>query len=361
MRVLLLNTTFRQEGPTNTLVEVAKGARSEGIDVWVGGLGGPGPVEETCGRFGIPTVRFGGVGGLARLARFVRDGKVHVLCAQLLRGEVVGALATRRSGCRFVCTVQNEDPYRIVTRNPPKALLSRWALRHAQRVVVVSHALRSFVVRHQGVRDEVVEVIPNAVEPVASPAGCATWPQAMPRGNPLIGCVGRLSAQKGQEVLIAAFHRLVHALPEARLVLIGAGPREWVLRRAASRGEGRSRIHFLGWQPSVRPYLACLDLYVQPSFWEGMPFATLEAMASGLPVIASAVGGLPELVGGCGVVVPPGDSEALANAIRELWQAPDLRATLGVRGRERVEREYRADEMSRAYVRVFRSVACDGG
>ena len=365
MRVLLLNTTFRQEGPNNTFFEIAKRGRAAGVEVWAGAVAGRGPMEDAYRRCGVPTVHFGRFlpGDLtvaSRVRAFLVAHGVDLVCAQLLRGEVVGALAVQGLlRCRLICVVQNEDPYRIALRNPPKALLSRWALGRATRVVVVSHALRGFVVRHQGIPSDVVDVIPNAVDSALSlPRNEDSRPRDLPGGRPLIGCVGRLSRQKGQDVLVAAFHEVIRRLPDARLVLVGGGPSRWSLRVAAGRGPGRSRISFPGWRANVGPYLPFLDIVAQPSRWEGMPFATLEAMAEGVAVIASSVGGLCELLAdGCGTLVPPGDSHALARAIHSLATNDTMRAAQAVAGRQRVLEEYRPDRMYAAYSQVFHAVA----
>lgn len=365
MRLLLLTTSFRQEGPNNTFLHIASAAKAAGIHVWAGSLAGGGAMEAVYARSGVPTLSFGGAGlarlhAASRVRRFLKEQRIDVVCSQLLRGEVVGAVAVRGvPGCGLLCTVQNEDPYRIVLLNPPKALLSRWALRRAAKVVVVSRALRDFVLRHQGVRPEAVEVIPNAVDP----AGLLTRHEArrpvdLPPGRPLVGCVGRLSRQKGQDLLIAAFHRIARRFSGARLVLIGAGPLRPLLDVAALRGAGRGRIDLLGWRADVAPYLPFLDVYAQPSRWEGMPFATLEAMGSGVAVVASSAGGLRELVdGGCGALAPPGRAAPLAQALQRMVEDEDARASCAARGRERVLREYTAESMSEAYLRAFSALA----
>ncbi|MBN1424273.1 glycosyltransferase family 4 protein [Candidatus Fermentibacteria bacterium] len=367
MRVLLLSTSFRLEGPANTFIHIARYSRSAGIDLMAGALAGRGPAEAIYRKLGVPTVYFGrpgvaGMGIASRLRRFLSSEGVDVVCCQLLRGEVVGALATRDlSTCRVVCVVQNEDPYRILTKNPPKALLSRWALGRAARVVAVSRSLADFITQHQRVPPESVTVVPNAVDPAKFPTrAAASRPQDLPAGGPLLGCVGRLAPQKGQRILISAFHRLVRSLPDASLLLVGDGPNRQALARLADRGAGASRIHLTGWKRSVGPYLPFLDVYVQPSMWEGMPFATLEAMASGVAVVASSVGGLSEILGNeCGVLVPPGNDVALADAILKLLCDDEARTAMARSGRRRVHSHYRADQMATAYFRLFGQVASE--
>lgn len=361
MRVLLLTTSFRPQGPNETFRGMARYLLAQGLTLWAGALAERGVMERVYAQMGIPTLCFGRRTDppwvvAIRVRRFVRAHQVQVVCCQLLRGEVVTALALGSSEqAAMVCVVQNEDPYRRLSSNPPKALLSRWALRRAQRVIAVSNALVGFLQRHQGVDPSRVAVVPNCVD-------VAHWPPPGPRPPDLpgagfvVGCVGRLCPQKAQDVLVRAFHALASPLPDAHLVMIGEGPHRPRLSRLAARGPARGRIHLMGWRDDVRPYLPFFDLYVQPSRWEGMPFATLEAMASGAPVVGTQVGGLVELLGdGAGVLVPRDDAPSLAEAILRLARDHETRTAYARLGHERVRSQYRCDLWAPVFVSVLRA------
>jgi glycosyltransferase involved in cell wall biosynthesis len=226
----------------------------------------------------------------------------------------------------------------------------RYAARWAHRVLCVSAAERDSGLRH-GVRARYA-VVPNGVDTerfrppqdpgaaraaLPGPAGPRSGPQAVPGqadppgardGTLLVVCVGRLCPQKGQDVLLRAWPRVTERLPGARLALVGDGPDLPRLLRAAPAG-----VLFAGPVADPLPWYQAADLAVQPSRWEGMALAPLEAMACGLPVVATDVDGARESAppDGGGAIVPPGDHAALAAALLALLTDPERRAAAGRR------------------------------
>jgi glycosyltransferase involved in cell wall biosynthesis len=160
-----------------------------------------------------------------------------------------------------------------------------------------------------------------------------------------IACVGRLHRQKGLAHLLGAFHALLQVQPTARLLLAGDGPDRAALAGTVEALRLGHFVRFLGTLADPWPLLAAADIFVLPSLWEGMPNALLEAMAAGLPAVASAVGAVPEMVvdGREALVVPPGDAGALARALTELAARPTRRREMGALARRRVEDAYRIE------------------
>jgi glycosyltransferase involved in cell wall biosynthesis len=153
------------------------------------------------------------------------------------------------------------------------------------------------------------------------------------REGPLAVCVGRLSRQKGQDVLLAAWPTVIERVPGATLALVGAGDEEEALRAGAA-----DSVHFAGQRTDVKDWLAAADVVVLPSRWEGMSIGLLEALASGRSVIATDVAGSPEAVGDeAGAIVPPEDPGALADKLAERLLDPALTAAEGKAGRRRAE------------------------
>jgi glycosyltransferase involved in cell wall biosynthesis len=160
--------------------------------------------------------------------------------------------------------------------------------------------------------------------------------------SPLAVSVGRLSRQKGMDVLLAAWPDVERTVPGAQLVVVGSGPEEDELRRQA----GSARL--LGARDDVRSWLAAADVVVVPSRWEGLAYVVLEAMAAGRPVVATDVAGMGEALGDTGLVVPPEDPTALAAALsRALTQAH------GAGARERVERLYDVRRSTQAMAELY--------
>jgi glycosyltransferase involved in cell wall biosynthesis len=184
----------------------------------------------------------------------------------------------------------------------------------------------------------------------AKPAG-ATYPA----GAYVIGSVGWLTPVKGHAVLIEALARMKPKYPQVHLLLIGSGGLRDDLQRLAARLGVEASVDFLGMRRDVAECLAALDCFVLPSLNEGMGRALVEAMAAARPVVASRVGGIPTIVEDrrTGLLVPPGDPDALAAAIAELIARPDWARTLALAGRERIDAGFSVPGMVRAIEAVY--------
>ncbi len=159
----------------------------------------------------------------------------------------------------------------------------------------------------------------------------------LPTDAPLVGAVGNFKPGKGQEHLLRAAAMVRSEVPEARFLLVGLGPREEELRREASRLGLDGIVIFAGLRDDAPRIAAALDVYVQPSEVEGLPIALLEAMALGRPVVATSVGGTPEVIRhpDQGVLVPSRDPHAIASSVLELLHDPARRSRMGERAAER--------------------------
>jgi glycosyltransferase involved in cell wall biosynthesis len=186
---------------------------------------------------------------------------------------------------------------------------------------------------------------------------------ALRAGGPLVGVVSVLRRQKSIEVLLDAVPALRARVPDARVAVVGDGPEGAALRaRAASLGEA---VAFLGFAPPAARYLAALDVYVLPSAWEAFPIGVLEAQASGVPQVATDVGGTREaVVPETGVLVPPRDPAALATALADLLTDPDRRARMGQASRARHAERFTVarmlDETAAVYDAALRETAAAG-
>jgi glycosyltransferase involved in cell wall biosynthesis len=177
-------------------------------------------------------------------------------------------------------------------------------------------------------------------------------------------CVGRLSAEKGQALLLRAIGQLVHTGKEVRLTLVGDGPLRRQLEDESARLGIEHAVTFTGAvdQDEIPAYYRRADVFCQPSFMEGIPVVLMEAMASGLPVVSSGVAGIPELVidGHSGLLIPPGRPCAFAKAIGQLVDSPALRVAMGRAGRAIVEREFAAAHCARQVATLFRTFDARG-
>jgi glycosyltransferase involved in cell wall biosynthesis len=239
-------------------------------------------------------------------------------------------------------------------RAPILSGLGRLTARLADRVVAPSHETARELVEDYGARD--VAVVPNGVTlPERAPERPAGAPA--PAGPFTILYAGRLRTRKAVAVLLEAFARLRERVPEARLVLVGDGEQRPALEAQAGRLGIADAVSFEGGRPhgAMPEYYRAADVFCLPSLYEGFPLAILEAMAAGLPVVATAVAGVPEAVadGTTGRVVPAEDAPALADVLAELAADRGRARAMGEAGRERAEREFAIPKIASDYLAVW--------
>jgi glycosyltransferase involved in cell wall biosynthesis len=246
----------------------------------------------------------------------------------------------------------NGDLYLALSRSPLRFLYPRAFAKIRQFVVKSAESARE--VRTMLGAESVL--IPNGVNTVHfQPAGAVD-------DRPVACFVGRLEAIKAPEVLFAAWSRVLESLPEARLVVVGGGsdaPRFHELARAAGV---LGTLSFMGAQEDVRPFLHEARLLVLSSHSEGMPGVILEAMACGLPAVATDVGHVSQIVlsGDTGLIVPPGDADALGDALLALLTDPQRARAMGRAARVRAEQAFSLDRMVERYETLYRSLLTEG-
>jgi glycosyltransferase involved in cell wall biosynthesis len=278
-----------------------------------------------------------------QLARLIRRERVDLVHANNeLYSHVPTILAARAT--RRPCVVHMRG-IRPLTRR------ERWAIRLVDHFIIISEIGRRFYLK-EGVPDERTSVIYDGMD-LAVFDGHADR-EAMRRrlgvapSEVLLGFVSRLEPKKGVQDFLDAFALVQRACPQARAVVVGGDPdhRQAYFRELVQRARAlglSSRVTFTGWRDDVPSLTSAFDVAVQAShYMEGFGTSVMEAMALGKPVVATAVGGIPELVEehATALLVPSGDWEALAQAIIRLVREPQLRARMGASGRRRVEERF---------------------
>lgn len=245
-------------------------------------------------------------------------------------------------------------------------LMRRLLLPCIDRYLAVSQDLRDWLINQVGISPSRVVCIPNGIDVAAftmPPGSRATRPLLGDFASPgtiLLGTVGRLDPVKDQAGLLTAFQLLCEAALPAerqrlRLVIVGEGPERDALTGRIAKLAVASQVRLLGHRDDVPALLAEFDVFVLSSIGEGMPGAVLEAMATGLPVVATAVGGVGELVraGATGLLVPPRDSQQLAEALASYVVDETLRARHGAAARERIATKFSLQSMLSAYIELY--------
>jgi len=262
---------------------------------------------------------------LLRLRALVARGRHDLVHTHMDVADFYGALAGRLGGARAVVSTKHApDEFRTrrTWKRYPFLVLERLAYEMDDAVIVVSQGLAEFLETTERLPRRKMVIIGHGVgvDPHVAPRDEARSALALPALDPLIGCVGRLSPEKGHAFLLRALPAIVAAFPRAGCVLAGDGPSRASLEDEARRLGMADRVVFLGHRGDVPGILSALDLFVQPSLYEGFGMSLLEAMAARLPIVASRVGGIPEVVDDqvTGLLVPPADAQALGRAVTAL-------------------------------------------
>jgi glycosyltransferase involved in cell wall biosynthesis len=313
-------------------------------------------------RLSYPKVRWlGALVVLAKAAAFLltegrRFDVLHVHTANLL--AVVSVLVGRVSGRPVVLKTTGAWDLERGVLNPAtrhrlrqRAMLA--VLRHADAWIAVSAELRH-AIEAAGVAPARIRVIPNGVDTARfRPVAGATGPE------PRVVFVGRLVSQKALPVLLTAWSRVVDQIPGVTLDIVGAGPLGPEMQGLSARLGLGAGVRFLGFQADVQPFLERAAVFVLPSRVEGLSNALLEAMAAGIPVVATRVGGTEDVVidGHTGLLVAPDDPEALADALVALLTARERAREMGRHGRARVMERYGLSRVADEYLAVYGDIA----
>ena len=281
------------------------------------------------------------------LRRLVRRGSFDVVHAHVYASEVAAAIATTGSGVPLVLTVHTEAPWRA----PPACAASRWAYARAARVVAVSPAIRRQLEHDFGVPPGRASYVPPAIVPAT--------PAIAPRRRAfMIGRVARLQPEKGIDVFLRAAARLAPRFQQIDFLVVGDGRLRTELEGLSYDLGLEHRVRFLGERLDARALIGALDVLAVTSITDGSPLVVLEAMAAGVPVVASAVGGIPHQLRheAEGLLVRPGDPDALAGALARLIQDERGRRRFGEAARRRAAREFSHAALVACMDAIYRSV-----
>jgi len=362
-RVLYVINDLARAGAETQLVELVRRLDSSAFEPLIVLLKSRNDFAEELTAAGVPVAALGrrgwwDVGVVWRLAREVQRFRPHVVHSWLFLANLVSALAVRRGSGRHLI-VSQRCSYEA-TAGPGWRWVARWSHRRAECVIVNSRAALEEEAAAGHPRSCLV-YIPNGVgAPAPSPTSRSAL--GLPAG-PLVVCVGQLERIKGHHVLVEAWPAVGAAVPGAQLVLVGAGPQRDALDERARNLGVSGTIVFAGFRARAMPLIASADVFVQPSLTEGMPNAVLEAMAASRPVVASLVGGIPELIvdGESGILVPPADPHALATAVARLLVDRALAVHLATAATKRARELFSFDRVLAETEALYRSLTARAG
>ncbi len=326
-------------GSERHLLTLLPALREHGVDARFLGFddGNPDPFYEQLRQAKVPYERLRAPRDLdPRLAlathRAVRRVRPDIVHTHLVHADVYGTLGALASRTALVSTKHNDDPF----RRGAFRHVERLFMRRADRIICITSALARFNVERVGLPADKLEVVHYGLDGLPAAWGPPAGPLLVP-GSRVLLAISRLEPQKGLDIAIEALARVRPRHPEAVLVVLGEGSlRSELLALAAARGLADA-VFLAGNVGDVADWLGRAELLVHPARWEGFGLALLEAMLAELPVVASDVSAIPEIVvdRGTGRLVPSDDPGQLAAALDELLSDPQLARSYGEAGRKR--------------------------
>ena len=347
-------------GTETQAVELARRMDPKKYDVTLACLRKQGPLLEKLNGSAVNVVEFHPKGGidsprglyqLARMVAYLRRGHFDVVHAHDLWSNMIGVVAGKLAEVPVIVTSQRDLSHADWYQGRRKKWL-RKAQNASSVVLTNAHMIREGLLSREGLASAKVRVIYNGVDLdrfQSLPSMRARLFPGLEREK-LVVLVGNMHTDvKGQPTLMAAAAELVRRFPQVRFVLVGDGEKRQDFEALAKATGVNANFMFLGRRNDVAQILAACDIGVLPSAAEGMPNAVLEYMAAGLPVVATAVGGNLEVVahGVSGLLVPPQDAPALAQALSRLLADDVLALELARNGRELVEQKFSFERLTR--------------
>lgn len=361
MRVAHVESGRHLYGGARQVLHLIEGLGARGVDNALVCTAGSAIAAEAAGR--------------CRVIELPLAGDVDPWAARRLRRALTAArpdivhVHSRRGADLYAGLAASGAPWRtVLSRRVDHRELAPWArlkYRPYAAIVAISRAVERELVEHVGVPRERVHLISSAVPPpaaAASPAAVRAGARramaaalGLPPGAPIAAVIAQLIARKGHRVLLAALPEVLARHPRWHVVFFGRGPLEARLRSEISRAGLDGRVRLAGFRPELAAWLPGIDVVVHPALKEGLGLAVLEAMSVGVPVIASAAGGLVDAVedGVSGRLVPAGDAGALSRAVERLFAEAGERERLGEGGRRRVREAFDVERMVGAHLALY--------
>ncbi len=359
MTVLHLSTSSGPGG-AERMISTLTAALNQGQFRIIVGLFRPGWLQEECEALGVRTSvmplagRFN-VQWFRACFRLLRRERVALIHAHEFSAILCGWIVAMLAGVPFVATVHGKNYFwEKLRRRVAYRLVSRQGT-----MVVVSQDLKRFVCDKVGVAEKRVQVIYNGVAPAQTVSDEEVWKCKAELGvlgcYPVLGVVGSLYPVKGHRFFLEAMPELLRRWPQARLLVIGRGELDVALKEQAQQLAIGANVHFLGMRQDVPRLLSVLDAFVLPSLSEGLSLALLEAMASGKPVVATLVGGNPELIdhGRTGFLVQPENANDLAANLVKLLSDPGMMQQFGRQAAGRVQQHFSMGQMVDRYRNLY--------
>ena len=329
-----------------------------------------GPYEDKLKELGIQVKNFNmksilDLWVIFKLIKFIRENKVDIVHTSIRLADWYGRVSAKLAGVPLIfSTIHNTDYWRRERKYIVYSILDQLLLVFNTHIIAVSYGVKNFLVRWQSVSPDKITVIHNgidveeftdstSIEKLRDLFGLQT-------DVPAVGFTGRIERQKGLHIFLHAAQYILQSGRPVQFLIVGDGSLRRELESLAKKLEIEQHIIFTGFRSDrseVLTILRFLDIFVMPSLWEGLGLSIIEAMRAGKPVVASNVDGIPEVVldQETGILVPPSEPKALADAICTLLDSPEKCREMGKMGRQRALKHFSIDRMVRDYEEFYDS------
>ena len=365
MNVLHVISALPVGGVENQLCLVLKRYDRARVFPCVCSLGDKGEVGREIEAAGIEVVslnklRHGFDWGIVRdLMRVIRQRGIHVVRTHQYHANLYGRLAAYL--CRVPCIVPSIHNVYTRDRKLHRRVLNNLLGRISDRVIAVSGAVKDDIMAYDGLSADKITVLYNGVEEgrfAGIDGAGARSVFGIPADADVVGTVGRLTHQKGQEYLVEAMSVVLKEFPRTLLLIVGDGPAGSGLRGLVKQRGMEGSVIFTGSRKDVPDMLAAMDIFVFPSLWEGLPNALVEAMAAGKPIVATDIKPNREVLGSgqTGLFVPCEDSAATAAGIMQLLRDRESASQFASAARERALSQFTINKTVNAYTDLFEEI-----
>ncbi|NOZ64541.1 MAG: glycosyltransferase [Caldiserica bacterium] len=350
IKVLRVLPSLEMGGVEKTLISLLPELKKKGLDIKVCTLYRKDILAEELEKLGIKVVNIGMrsrmdvdfkyTRGVVSLANFIRKGKFDIVHTHLYRANTPGRIAAILARAPvIIANEHNVDSW----KNAAQRRMDRVLARFTDKIIAVSKRVKEFYVEEVGLPEEKIEVIYNGVDLNRFEKKVDKEKKreelAIPENSLLIGTVGRLQPQKDHKTFLKAASLILKKFPRAHFIVVGGGSLRKELESFAKAIGIEKNVHFLGERKDIEKILPLMDIFVLSSTREGFPITLLEAMACGIPVVATSVGGCPELVkeGETGFLVAPRNPGFLGERVVHLLKNQALREKIRRKAKKRAE------------------------
>lgn len=372
LRIVEIITTLGVGGAEMHLLALTRGLLARGHFPEVVYLKGEGELAFDFLRSGVPVQKIAMESAKSaplaiwKLSKFLRRAKPDLIHTHLLKADSVGAVAALLAGkTRRLLASKHNDERALL--HPVFGRVHGLLSTLDRRVIVLSNHVGQFVADHGRVSPQKIRRVYYGLDPEkfenAKPDGIREELK-INKNEFVVTCVARFAPQKAHNILLEALKKALHEVPDMRLLLVGDDPFGGHRRRAERIAEELKlgdRVRFLGIRRDVPRILAGSDCFAMSSLWEGLGLVFLEAMAARLPIVATNVSAVPEVVPQprCGILVPPNDAPAMARAFVEIAKKAGRGKSMGEEGRKWVREKFGMDRMIDETLAILEGVAAE--